>query len=102
MTIRSEQLDKDTMVLFLSGRLDTVSSSKCELELNKILIKGTFNIIFDLKELDYISSSGLHVLLQTQKMMAVNNRKLVIRNIGGVVKDVFDMTGFSTIFTFEE
>jgi len=89
------------MVLFLSGRLDTVSSSKCELELNK-LIDGTINIIFDLKELDYISSSGLHILLQTQKMMAVNNRKLVIRNIGGVVKNVFEMTGFNTIFTLEE
>ena len=101
MTIRSERLDQETMILFLSGRLDIDSSSEFELELSK-LIDGTIDIIFDLKGLYYISSSGLHVLLQTRKMMTANNRKLIIRNIGGMVKNVFEMAGFNTIFTLEE
>jgi len=89
------------MELFVSGRLDTASASAFELELNR-LIDGTINVIFDLKGLEYISSSGLHVLLQTQKLMTANKRKLVIRNIGGMVKTVFEMVGFNTIFTLEE
>ena len=101
MTIRSERFDNDSMVLFLSGRLDTASSSAFEHNLNA-LVDGTKDIIFDLKDLSYISSSGLHVLLQAQKTMAANNRKLVIRNIVGSVKDVFEMTGFNTIVNMEE
>jgi len=89
------------MELFLSGRLDTASSSTFELKLNE-LIDGTLDIIFDLKDLSYISSSGLHVLLQAQKTMTAHNRKLSIRNLGGAVKDVFEMTGFDTIVTLEQ
>jgi len=88
------------MVLFLSGKLDTASSSTFELELNE-LIDGTIDIIFDFKDLSYISSSGLHVLLLAQKMMTAKKRKLVMRNVGGSVKDVFEMTGFSKIVTLE-
>ena len=100
MTIRSERLDQDSIVLFLSGRLDTASSSALELNLNE-LIDGTADMVFDLKDLSYISSSGLRVLLQAQKTMTANNRKLAVRNANGSVKDVFEMTGFNSIVTLE-
>jgi len=63
MTIKSELYDKKHLLLFISGRLDTASAPKFELELNR-LIDGTIDVILDLKGLDYISSSGLHVLLR--------------------------------------
>ena len=100
MTIRTERPAPDSMVLFLSGRLDTASSCAFELNLNE-LIDGTADIIFDFKDLGYISSSGLHVLLQAQKTMTAKNRKLVMRNVSGAVKDVFEMTGFTSIVTLE-
>jgi len=100
MTIRSEQINDDSMALYLSGRLDTTSSPAFELKINE-LIDGTIDIIFDLKDLSYISSSGLHVLILTHKLMNANGKKLIIRNITGSVKDVFDMTGFSSIITME-
>ena len=100
MTIRSEKPDGNSIVLYLSGRLDTASSSAFEHKLNEFM-DGTADVVFDLKELSYISSSGLHVLLQAQKTMTAKNRKLVMRNVGGAVKDVFEMTGFNTIITLE-
>jgi len=100
MTIRSEQPDKNSILLFLSGRLDTASSSEFEKKINE-LADGTIDIIMDLKELDYISSSGLHVLILAHKKLSVNNRKLAIKNAGGSVKEVFEMTGFNTIVTLE-
>jgi len=100
MTIQSKQLDRDSKIIFLSGRLDTASSPAFEQKINE-LVDGTVDIIFDLKDLGYISSSGLHVLLLAQKTMSANNRKLVIRNPSGSVKNVFDMTGFSKIVTLE-
>ena len=100
MTIHSERVDQDSIIIFLSGRLDTASSSAFELKINE-LVDGTADIIFDLKDLNYISSSGLHVLLLAQKTLTSNNRKLVIRNADGSVRTVFEMTGFNKIVTLE-
>ena len=101
MTIRSERSGPNTIVLYLSGRLDTISSPGFEQKVND-LIENSTGMILDLKELVYISSSGLHVLLQIQKTMSALDQKLIIRNCGGSVRDVFDMTGFSTIVTLED
>ena len=101
MIVRSEKPDQSSLILFLSGRLDTVTSSTLEQKFNE-LIDGTLGIIFDLKELSYISSSGLHLFLQVQRTMSANNRRLVVRNATGSVKDVFFMTGFNRIITLEE
>ena len=98
MTIHSERLDQDSIVIFLSGRLDTASSSEFELKINQ-LVDGNSDIIFDLKELSYISSLGLHVLLVAKKKMTANKRKFVVKNAGGLVKEVFEMTGFDTLVT---
>jgi len=101
MTIRSEYLDQNSLVLFLSGRLDTASSLAFEAKINE-LVDSTLDVTLDLKDLTYISSSGLHALLQVQKKLAANEHKLTARNASGLVKDVFIMTGFSTIVTMEE
>ena len=100
MTIRSELYENEYIVLFISGRLDTASASAFEVELNR-LIDGTIDVILDLKDLTYISSSGLHVLLQIQKMMNTNNRKLAVKNMEDAVRDVFEMTGFINLITEE-
>ena len=54
--------------------------------------------MFDLAQVDYISSAGLRVLLSSQKKMAGKSMKIV--NAKPAVKEVFDITGFSDIFTF--
>ena len=101
MTIQSEQLDANSVVLFLSGRLDTTSAPKFELEL-KPFLNGATDITLDFKNVSYISSSGLHVLLQTQRAMNLHNRKLVIKNIAEPVRNVFEMTGFINLIKLEE
>ena len=100
MEIRSEKQELNSVVLFLSGQLDTNSASRLELEL-KPLVKSATDIILDFKDISYISSSGLHVLLQAHKQMSRKKRKLVIRNIGESVRDVFEMTGFINLITLE-
>ena len=77
------------------GRVDTITSPELEAA---VVLDGIDELVFDLAQVDYISSAGLRVLLSSQKKMAGKSMK--IANAKPAVKEVFDITGFSDIFTF--
>lgn len=83
----------------LSGRLDTTTAPQAEVEL-KAAMEGITELTFDFKDLEYVSSAGLRVLLAAQKTM---NRqgKMSLRNVRAEIMEVFDITGFSDILTIE-
>ena len=101
MSIRSKKQGRDAIVFFLLGRLDTIAAPRLEQKIEPFL-NGTFDITLDFKDLSYISSSGLHVLLHAYKIMNLNKRKLVIKNMGEPVREVFVMTGFISLVVEEE
>ena len=77
------------------GRVDTITSPELEAA---VVLDGVEELVFDLAQVDYISSACLRVLLSSQKKMAGKSMKIV--NAKPAVKEVFDITGFSDIFTF--
>ena len=77
------------------GRVDTITAPELEAA---VVLDGVEELVFDLAQVDYISSAGLRVLLSAQKKMAGKSMK--IANSKPAVKEVFDITGFSDIFTF--
>ena len=94
---------KDTngseLTIRMEGRLDTTTSPVLESEM-KTSLDGVEKLVLDLKDLQYISSAGLRVLLSAQKTM---NRQgsMVVRNASADIKEIFDVTGFSDILTIE-
>ena len=78
------------------GRVDTLTAPELEAAL---ALDGVTELVFDLVELEYISSAGLRVLLSAQKAMNKQGSMTVL-NPKPAVKEVFDITGFSDIFTF--
>ena len=83
----------------LSGRIDTTTAPQLEKEI-KESINGITELVLDVKELDYISSSGLRVLLSAQKIMSKQG-KMTLLNVGETVMEIFEVTGFSEILTIE-
>jgi len=83
------------LVLKPIGRVDTLTAPELEAA---VATDGIDTLEFDLAEVDYISSAGLRVLLSSQKKMA--GKSMVIRAARPAVKEVFDITGFTDIFTF--
>ena len=83
----------------LEGRLDTITSPDLEGEINKAT-PGAAKLILDLKNLDYISSAGLRVLLGAAQAMD-GKGDMVVRNLNQSVREVFDLTGFSNLFNIE-
>lgn len=90
-----KQKDGSTLKLILTGRLDTITSPQLEAELN---LDGVTKLVFDLNALDYISSAGLRVMLTAQKTMMTRG-EMELMNVKPLVREVFDMTGFSAFFT---
>lgn len=89
----------DKLTLVIQGRLDTTTAPQLESEL-KSSITDTGVLVLDFKELQYISSAGLRVLLSAQKVMS-RQGSMVVRNVNEDVMDVFELTGFSDILTIE-
>ena len=87
------------LVVTLGGRLDTTTAPELESTIKESL-DGVTELIVDCKELEYISSAGLRVLLSAQKIMNKQGR-MVIRNASEEIKEIFDVTGFSDILTIE-
>ena len=98
MTIEQKKNGTDLNIA-LEGRLDTMTAPQLEAEL-KSALEGVETLVFDLEKLEYISSAGLRVLLSAQKVMNRQGTMKVI-HVGEVIREIFDVTGFSDILTIE-
>ncbi len=95
-----KKTEGNKLTIALEGRLDTNTSPQLEGELRKS-VEGITELVLDLADLVYVSSSGLRVLLSAQKVM---NRQgsMVIRNVRPEIMDIFEVTGFVDILSIEE
>lgn len=98
MTICKKQ-NGSSLTLAVEGRLDTITAPELEKELKESL-DGVSELILDFEKLDYISSAGLRVLLSAKKAM-MNKGGMKVVNVGEIVREVFDVTGFSDFLTIE-
>ena len=98
MTINKKQ-DGTALVIELEGRLDTMTAPQLEAELNESM-PGAESLILDFSKLDYISSAGLRALLSAYKVMSAKGG-MKVTHVNEIVREVFDVTGFSDILTIE-
>jgi anti-sigma B factor antagonist len=90
---------KEEIVLLISGRLDTNTAPVLEKTIRED-IRENATLVLDMKELEYISSAGLRVLLSAHKRMQ-RNGAMKLKNVCEMVQEVFELTGFSDILTIE-
>jgi len=97
--------ENDYYMIKLDGYLDTASSPELQKKVEDISTetfeKGGFNIVFDLANVGFVSSAGLRVLLLTKKLTDRQNGKMAVINVQQSIREVFDMTGFSTILNLK-
>ena len=98
MTIEIKK-NAEATIIEVAGRLDTLTASSLDKAINED-IGEVKHLVLDLKNLEYISSAGLRVLLGAQKKM----QKIGSMKVTGVceeVMEVFEMTGFADILVIE-
>lgn len=82
----------------LQGRLDTAAAVEITPDFENLSQYADKQIIIDCEQLAYISSSGLRLLLSLRKDVAAKGGKLQIRSLSKDILQVFQMTGFVSLF----
>ena len=91
----------EPITLYIDGPLDALHLNDLQENVNSLEIKDGQFVVLDCTGMTYICSSGLRIFLAMHKEITEKNGKLIIKGLQPLVKNVFDMTGFSQIFNFE-
>ena len=91
MTINVER-DFELVTLEITGRIDTTTAPNLETTISE-LSDDVKELVFDMSEVEYISSAGIRVLLGAYKKMNSSNGTMRIEKANDMVHDVFEMTG---------
>jgi anti-anti-sigma factor len=98
MDIKLTQMNHST-IISLEGRLEGTTASLVESAFQGLIDSGEKQFIFDLALISYISSAGLRAVLIAAKKTKSIQGKLAFVRLEANVKEVFDMSGFSTILS---
>lgn len=84
----------------LSGRLDTSAAPGAQKEILGALGDVT-ELVYDLENLEYISSAGLRILIASLKEMKAKDGSMTLINVSEGVREILDLTGFGLILDIQ-
>jgi anti-sigma B factor antagonist len=87
----------DKGIIALTGRLDAAQVDKAR----EVFSGLDASSVVDFKDLDYISSAGLGILLATQQRLKRGGKAIKLVNMNRMVRDVFKIARFDLIFEIE-
>lgn len=96
----TKKLDGKKLTAAVEGRLDTLTAPALETQLLPAL-NGIESLVIDFKDLTYISSAGIRVLVQAAQTMDGQNGEMKIINANPDVKSIFTMTGLTNVLGVE-
>jgi anti-sigma B factor antagonist len=97
MEINEVVTDK-CMIIGITGRLDTSNYSLLEKKLMDLTDNHQHRILVDCSNMDYISSSGLRILLMVLKQVTLLKGKFVLCGLQENIMEIFKISGFTSIF----
>ena len=96
------QKSNGSAVVSVKGRVDASTAPQFEAQLVGLIDKDENRLVVDLSGLEYISSAGLRVILATAKRLKAKQGDIILVGLTGSVKEVFEISGFYTIFNIKE
>jgi anti-sigma B factor antagonist len=95
MTMEIKLEKQDAVSIFkLNGRLDSNTSQGFEEKIFGAITDGSKQMVIDFKDIDYISSAGLRVILKATKALNREEGKIMLCSMQDYVKEVFEIAGF--------
>ena len=97
MEIIQEKVN-EVAIVEIKGRLDVTTASDLEQVFTKLLSENQNKVLVECRELEYISSAGLRVLLNAAKQYNKVSGQIMLAGLSQNVKQVFEISGFTSIF----
>ena len=94
----SERKVGGVCIVSLNGRLDSGTSDTLAQRLHHLIDGGERRLVIDFEKLDYISSTGLRVLLVAAKRLKAVDGRIVLSSLKPHILEVFEIAGFKSIF----
>ena len=94
------QEQDNQFVVNLDGELDTAAALETEKVLQPLFKSNGKDVLFECEKLEYISSSGLRILLGILKDARANGSKVIMKGVNDDIKSVFKLTGLISLFEF--
>ena len=96
MAIREERNGNDLKIL-LEGELNTMTAPELSECLEPSLCEID-SLEIDMKNIEYIASSGIRVLMWAMKTLKADGKSFKITNCNDIVWETFEMTGLDDVF----
>lgn len=94
--------ENNITVVTVTGRMDALTAPDYQDKLNDLIAKGASTFVVDFEGLDYIGSAGLRGILSTAKVLKGKGGEVHFANVKGAVKEVFETSGFDSIFQIHD
>lgn len=100
MEITINKTDEQKLVI-MNGSLDTLAAEQIENQVKEIEANATQPVTIDCTALDYISSSGLRILLRIRKAASANGQTVTLLNVNANIMEVLNITHFDKMFKIQ-
>ena len=98
--IKSEIVDNRIHII-LQGTIYVEDAKEMTEKLVALIESGQTRLLIDLSLVEYIDSSGLGMLIRIQKIAVRNGGNVVLKGVQGLVRELFEMTRLTTLFTIQ-
>lgn len=102
MEVTTKRLKRCDLVA-AKGRIDSQTAPQLEAVFQEIIDAERFNLVFDLSEVDFVSSAGLRVMIAVQKTCKKWNRgELILAKVPARILETLDLAGFLPLFQISD
>ena len=94
--------DRDEVVVALTGELDLATADMLEREIRELRHSGCDHIVVDLRQLDFMDSAGLRVLISLRNTAKCVGHRLILVPGPRQVQRIFDLTATRGLFDWRD
>ena len=96
-------VESDTLIAVLSGEIDHHVTEKLRNDIDsEMAMCDTKDLIFDFRDVVFMDSSGIGMVLGRYKKVHNAGGRVTIRNAGKLVKQILEMSGVFTLMEYED